>query len=297
MPVVDVNHLYKAYGGQNALADITFSLQPGERLVVAGEAGAGKTLLCRLLMGMLAPTSGSVRLFGHDALLGGRICRQRTGYLPAEASMDPQLDAAAHMRRVLSFYPRASHGRAQSLLKDLAIPPDILVQDMTPALSRRLSLALALAAQPELLILDEPFAPYPQDEPEESALLARVIEEARGERTALIVTAKHVDTPPLPLSRALLLRGGQVIADGLLERLRFPCRRVTVRGRQPDAALIDRLRAWGVRRQGEQTVFFYDGAIDALLGALLSLHPQDVAIENACADDVLALSQAEGEMA
>ena len=144
MSVVDVDRLTKSFDGRQALCAVTFSLQPGERLVVAGAPGCGRTTLCRVLMGILAPTSGSARVFGHDALLGGRICRQRTGYLPAQPRLQPELDAAEHLRQRLAYSPRASAQHAGQLLERLELPAGLCVRDMTPLQQRLLSLALAL---------------------------------------------------------------------------------------------------------------------------------------------------------
>lgn len=292
MSVVDVDRLTKSFDGRQALCAVTFSLQPGERLVVAGAPGCGRTTLCRVLMGILAPTSGSARVFGHDALLGGRICRQRTGYLPAQPRLQPELDAAEHLRQRLAYSPRASAQRAGQLLERLELPAGLCVRDMTPLQQRLLSLALALCAQPELLILDEPFPP---DAPAgANAALARVLERELDARTTLLVTAAHADTPPLPMTRALLLRAGRVTADGALERLRLPCRRVTLRGVRADDPALTALRAFGVRSLPDGISFFFDGGPDELLPALYALHPQALTVEEAGADDLLALAQ-EGE--
>lgn len=292
MSVVDVDRLTKSFDGRQALCAVTFSLQPGERLVVAGAPGCGRTTLCRVLMGILAPTSGSARVFGHDALLGGRICRQRTGYMPAQPGLDPELDAAEHVRRRLAHYPRASSQRAGQLLERLGLPAGLCARDMTPLQQRLLGLALALCAQPELLILDEPFLP---DAPAgQNAAFARALERELDARTTLLVTAAHADTPPLPMTRALLLRAGRVTADGALERLRLPCRRVTLRGVRADAPELTALRAFGVRSLPDGVSFFFDGGPDELLPALYALHPQALTVEEAGADDLLALAQ-EGE--
>ncbi len=292
MPVVEVTRLTKVLDEKKALSGVSFSLQPGERLAVAGPAGAGKTTLCRLLMGMLAPTSGSARIFGHDVLRGGRICRQLTGYMPAGAAPSPKLTAGEHLRRMLAFYPRASMGYAKALLERLELGWDLLPCDMTPAQSRRLRLALALAVQPELLILDEPFAPG--FEKAEDAFLAQALEAEMNERTTLILTCPHLDAQPLPLTRALLLRGGEVLAAGKLDRLRLPCRRVAVRGAALGDEALGKLRAFCVERSEDGVSFFYDGAADALLLALAPLHPREVTIEDARADEVLVRTQAEG---
>ena len=294
MPVVEVNRLTKVLEEKKVLSGVSFSLQPGERLAVAGPAGAGKTTLCRLLMGMLAPTSGSARIFGHDVLRGGRICRQLTGYMPAGTALSQRLTAGEHLRQMLSFYPRASMGYAKALLDRLELNADLLPCDMTHAQARRLRLALALAVQPELLILDEPFAPGFEEA--EDAFLAQALESEINERTTLILTCPHLDAPPLPLTRALLLRGGEVLAAGTLDRLRLPCRRVCISGAAPGDEALQKLRAFCVEREADGVSFFYDGAADALLLALAPLHPREVTIEHASADDVLVRSQAEGGM-
>ena len=99
---IEVQGLTKRYGHIEAVRDVCFDLEPGEIVALVGHNGAGKTTLLKLLLGLVHPTEGSIRVLGEDPAAGQFEARRRLGYLPENVSFNPALTA----RELLSFYAR-----------------------------------------------------------------------------------------------------------------------------------------------------------------------------------------------
>lgn len=163
MTVVALDHATLRIGGRNVLSDMSFDIEAGEFIGVLGPNGAGKTTLMRAILGLLAPSSGSVRVFGKTPRRGNPAI----GYLPQLRTVLPDLRVrgrdfiASSLNGELWGLPSLSaHDRAaieETLdsvgARDLAARP---LSEMSGGERQRLLLAQALIGQPKLLLLDEP---------------------------------------------------------------------------------------------------------------------------------------------
>lgn len=157
-PVIETQQLTKTYAGNNGIHDLDLLITPGEIFGYLGPNGSGKTTTIRLLLGLIRPDRGKVRLFDQPASASTRRLRARIGYAPGEASIPENMSGA----RLLRWYARLSGSRAplrDSLCKQLSLS-DKDLQKPIRALSRgtkqKLILIQALQHNPDLVILDEP---------------------------------------------------------------------------------------------------------------------------------------------
>jgi zinc transport system ATP-binding protein len=180
------------------LSDITFALERGEFLGLVGPNGSGKTTLIRLLLGLLAPTGGSVALFGRNAGLFKEW--RKVGYLPQKmASLNPHFPATVkeivalgllsgkNFPRRIAADDKRSIENAMALM-DITAIGNKLIGELSGGQQQRVLIAKALVGDPELLILDEPTTAL---DPEGRERFFAILKELNSQRTATIIMITH----------------------------------------------------------------------------------------------------------
>jgi branched-chain amino acid transport system ATP-binding protein len=228
-PILETQGLGKSFGHFAANADIDFSVAPGELRAVIGPNGAGKTTLFNLLAGTIEATSGTIVFNGRDVTRTGGARRVHLGIAKAfqTANLYPdqtvvqncRLAALAHVQgsfalQVLRRSSRleridaiAQRALARLELADLA---DVRAGDLAHGDKKRLDIAIALATEPQLLLLDEPVAGMSRDEARKTELLIRKL---ASEMTVLII--EHDMDLIMGISDSItVLHQGRVLATG-----------------------------------------------------------------------------------
>jgi heme exporter protein A len=158
-PALQLAGLTRNYGERSALSDVSLSLQQGQTLVVFGPNGAGKTTLLRILATLLRPHEGKVRVLGRPLPAEGWAVRGRIGLLGHEPLLYRELSAAENLR----FHARL-HGvgpaRVAEVLEAVGMHPRAQepVRELSRGMVQRVAVARAVLHDPELLLLDEPYA-------------------------------------------------------------------------------------------------------------------------------------------
>ena len=153
--MIRVEHLTRRFGRIKAVDDLSFSVAPGEALALWGPNGAGKTTSIRVILGLLRG-DGSITIAGNDARTQGKAARRALGYVPQELCLHDDL----RVIDALEFYGRlkgADGSRSLDVLSEvgLADHPRKRIAELSGGMKQRLALAIALLADPPLLILDE----------------------------------------------------------------------------------------------------------------------------------------------
>ena len=235
--VLSVERLSKAYGGVQAVRDVSFSVAAGEMVAIIGPNGAGKTTCFNMLNGQLSPDSGDIRL-GGSSIAGvppHRIWRLGVGRTFQVTATFGSMSVRENVQTALrSFYrENFSFGRAagaryveeaDALLERVGMRDQgeracavLAYGDL-----KRVELAVALANQPRLLLMDEPTAGMAPEE--RGALMQLVVDLARRERLAVLFTEHDMSMVFGYASRVIVLHQGEVIAEGLPEAIRNDAR-------------------------------------------------------------------------
>lgn len=224
MNLLCATHLSAGYSGQTGIADVNLCIQPGEYVAIVGPNGGGKTTLLRALLGLLTPRTGEVRLW--DVPCERFSEWQRIGYLP-QATRIPFVHFPASVRDIVAS-GRLAHLQFPKRLRAadrMAIDRALDMLDLQPIASRRIGelsggqfqracLARALAADPQLLILDEPTTALdPAFREQFYALLARL---HREHHTAILLVTHDTATVGNYATRLVYL-DHQIIFDGSFE--------------------------------------------------------------------------------
>jgi ABC-2 type transport system ATP-binding protein len=187
-PVISLRDVRKSYGDFE-LGPVDLAIEPGYVVAVVGPNGCGKSTLIRMLMNLIQPDSGEVRLFGGVYPDDEVAIKQRVGYVPERSSGHDGMSAKSLGEFVSRFYPGWDRRLYEDLVRRAQIEPDKKFGRLSRGVQRRLAFALALASGSELLLLDEPTAgvdPFARREMLED--ISRFMQD--GDRT--VVFATHV---------------------------------------------------------------------------------------------------------
>lgn len=221
-PAVEARGVGKLFGTFVAVADVDFSVAAGEVVGVLGANGAGKTTLLRMVLGLLAPTSGEVRLLGSPP---SRRARRHTGYVPQGLGLYRDLTAAQNLAFIAAAFG----------VPPAPVPPGAEqgpVGRLPLGLQRQVAFAAALQHAPRLLVLDEPtsgVAPLAR-----ARLWERIREEA-ATGTAVLVTTHYMDEAR-QADRLVLMARGRVVGRGGEADIVGDARAVVVRAAEWPAA-------------------------------------------------------------
>ncbi len=225
--ILEVARLAKSFGGVEAVRDVSFRVAPGELLAMIGPNGAGKTTCFNMLNGQLAPDTGSVRLEGREIVglpprgvwrLGvGRTFQITATFGSMTVRENVQVALASHHRRLGGWWrPAANLHRdvADRLLGRVGMQEqaDRACSVLAYGDLKRVELAVALANDPKLLLMDEPTAGMAPTE--RIGLMALAAEIVRERRIAVLFTEHDMDVVFAHADRIIVLDRGAVIAEG-----------------------------------------------------------------------------------
>lgn len=260
--IVELRSVTRTFGDITAVSDLTCAVAGGGVLGLLGHNGAGKTTTLRLISGVLAPTSGMVRVFGMDPVERGAEVRRRTGVMLARPPVDLRLTGRENLEFVARLYGLASDHAAERI-EELVVSfhlddrLDDRVDHYSDGMRQRLALARMLLADPALLLLDEPTAAL---DPMAAHGVRQLIADLAGSHARTIVISTHdlIEAAQVCDRVAVLQRGG-LVALGTPAEL---AGQVAARGMRLEIADSDRGRVADVAADLTYTVEpLEDGAV------------------------------------
>jgi ABC-2 type transport system ATP-binding protein len=223
-PLIELNAVTVRYGKLRALDELSLTARTGEIYGFLGRNGAGKTTTLRVLMGVLKPVGGEIRLFGESLQRVPVSIKRRIGYVSQEQSFYPWMSAEQLGRFVGAFYPTWDEAEYRRLLHVLDIPPRRRSAELSGGTRTKLGLALALAPRPPLLLLDEPTTGLdPVARREFNDLVVAMVAE-RGVTT--FFSSHLVDDVESIASRVGIIQAGRMRIEGKVSELTSRVRRV-----------------------------------------------------------------------
>ena len=221
IPLLEVQRISKAFAATQALADVDVSLRQGEILALLGENGAGKSTLIKILAGVHRPDSGRILFRGKD--IAETRTRPPIAFIHQDLGLVEWMTVAENICLTLG-YPRrfglvdyrAAERRARAALSLLGadIDADVRVQNLSRTEKSLVAIARALAAECEVLVLDEPTASLPADE---VARLFAALRRLRTENVGMIYVSHRLDEVFEIADRVVVLRDGQLAGERLIK--------------------------------------------------------------------------------
>jgi Cu-processing system ATP-binding protein len=216
---VEVAGVSKWYGEVHALDDVSLSVAPGEMFGLIGPNGAGKSTLFKLMLGLVEPGAGAVRV--HGVAIGGadfRAVRRRIGYLPESFVTYDNL-SGLEVLQLFADLKRVPRAACAALLArvGLGAAGGRRVRGYSKGMRQRLGFAQVLLGQPDLIFLDEPTNGL---DPQGIHDFYQILRQVQGEGATIIITSHILAEIQERVDRLLILQNGRVAAQGTLAQLR-----------------------------------------------------------------------------
>jgi lipooligosaccharide transport system ATP-binding protein len=268
--IIRTENLEKSFASLQAVAGISFSVEPGECFGLLGPNGAGKTTTIRMLYGYTPIGSGTLEVFGLDVRKEIRAIKQRIGICQQEDSLDPDLSVRDNLigyARYFSLPTKVARQRADELLAFFALEKKAgsSIRTLSGGLKRRLMLARALINNPELLILDEPTTGL---DPQSRQLLWERLASLKARGLTVLLTTHYMEEAARLCDRLVIVDHGKVLIEGRpAELVRREIGSNVLEVLEPDQAVREFLRQHGSRFEeaGERLLVHLDDGDELFL--------------------------------
>jgi ABC-2 type transport system ATP-binding protein len=288
---IETTHLRKIFGSNVAVSDLTLTVERGEVFGFLGPNGAGKTTSVKMLLGLIAPTAGEMRLLGVSAK-DHRI-RQRIGFLPEHFRFHDWLTASEFLRLHAALYRMPEtviHQRVPELLELVGLSQHAAqrLRGFSKGMLQRIGLAQALLNEPDLIILDEPTSGL---DPVGRRLVRDIIRGLKQRGATVFLNSHLLSEVEITCDRVAFIKHGQVLQISSLQTLVEGELSVQVRAHPLTPQVVAGLSRWSqnVRADGDHLMLTLPGEADlpAVNRYLVeqgvdvfSLQPQKVSLED-----------------
>lgn len=281
-PILAVSGVSKTYkGGFTALHDVDLAINKGEIFALLGPNGAGKTTLISIICGIVTPSTGTIRVAGHDAISDYKAARRLIGLIPQELSVDMFETVLATVTFSRRLFGRSGHSAyIEQVLRDLSLwdKRNARIMELSGGMKRRVLIAKALAHEPEVLFLDEPTAGV------DVALrrdMWKLVHRLRERGTTIILTTHYIEEAEEMADRVGVINKGRLLLvddkTALMQKLGK--REFDLTLVEPLDSVPAGLEAWQLSLVNDGTMLRYvfdstreDTGIPSLLRALADRH-------------------------
>ena len=221
VPILEARELSKRYGAVMAVRDISFAIGPGEILGVLGPNGAGKSTIVKMVTGLVDPTHGAVFFQGRPVAEEMTAFKQRMGYVPEQPDLYGFLTGWEYLELVATLRGLARRRfseKARAMLEGFTLysSRDVPIGSYSKGMRQRIVLIAALMHDPELLVLDEPFAGL---DVTSALVLRQVIARLAGEGKCVFFSSPVLEQADKLCTHLVVLNRGSVVARGSMEEI------------------------------------------------------------------------------
>jgi len=241
MSVIDVRDVTVRYGRNVAVDHVSFNVEQGSVYALLGRNGAGKSSLVRCIVGEQKPVSGAIALLGEDVWKHRTKLMQRVGVVAEDADAPPEMRVADIERFCARIYAQWDSAAVAERLRRFSIDPRAKFGALSKGQRKQVSLTMALASSPELVLLDDPTLGL--DVVARRSLFEEVIGELADRGITIFITTHDLAGVETIANRVGMLNGGQLALDEDIETLKSRFRRVRMTGAAPVEAA--KVRSWG----------------------------------------------------
>jgi ABC-2 type transport system ATP-binding protein len=220
--LIETQALVKRYGDKVAVNNVSLEVKAGEVFGFLGPNGAGKTTTIKMIVGLLQPTSGTVRVAGYDVQTQPLLAKAVSGYVPDTPNLYAKLTGRELLRFVGDLYSldrQRLAQRTEELLRvlDLNEAADQTIDSYSHGMQQKASLAAALMHDPKVLVLDEPTVGL---DPKSARLIKDILRQMAERGTAVFLSTHILEIAERMCDRIGIIDKGELVAVGTMQELR-----------------------------------------------------------------------------
>ncbi len=213
---VEVSHISKSFNGQSVVKDISFNIAPGEVFGMIGPNGAGKTTIIRMLLDIIKPDSGELKILDSSFSEG---IKDRIGYLPEERGLYKKLTVMDNLMYLGALKNKQSKERALELIEKIGLLShrDKIISELSKGMQQKIQIIAAIVHDPEFIILDEPFTGL---DPVNMKLVHDLILELRRRGKTILISTHMMDKVERMCDRIFMIHRGSGVLYGSIGEIK-----------------------------------------------------------------------------
>jgi ABC-2 type transport system ATP-binding protein len=219
--MIELKNVTKLYQQIVAVQDLSLTIEDGEIMGIIGHNGAGKSTALKMILGLVAPTSGQIKVMGRDMAKESTYVKQFVGYLPEESPLYENMTVTEYLTFFSELYKlprRQAAKRIGELLDSLKLPErDRLTGELSKGMKRKVTIARTLLHDPNLLILDEPNSGL---DPLTSFFIINYLKSLRRQGKTILLSAHNLFHIEHICDRVAILKNGELIVCDSMEDIR-----------------------------------------------------------------------------
>ena len=273
-PVIEVSALTRLFGRRIALDMLNLSVPRGVVFGLVGENGAGKTTLVKLLLGLLRPTAGSVRVFGLDPVAAPVEVLSPVGYLSEDRDLPGWMRVRELVDYTRAFYPGWDDAYAEELRHTFGLDLPAKIKHLSRGERAKVGLLAALAYRPELLVLDEPSSGL--DAVVRRHILGAIIRTVADEGRTVFFSSHLLDEVERVADYVAMIHKGKLVLCGRLDEIKGRHHRLTVRFDEPRERPPTVAHALGWDGSKREWTLICDGQLEEVRAGIAGLNARIV---------------------
>ena len=284
MNIIEIKDLTKYYGDVRGCENVNITIEEGEIFGFIGPNGAGKSTTIRTMLSLIYPTSGSVTIFGKDAIELGHEVREDIGYLPSEIFYYDKMKVIDLLRYSATFYDQDCEERIHYLSGVMELDLNRKIQDLSYGNKKKVGIVQGLLHSPKLIILDEPTSGL---DPLMQQKFFNLIRE-ENKKGATVFFSSHILSEVQQLcNRVAIIRDGEIVSIQDMEEMkRDNYKRVHIEGVGLNHSKFDVEGVTNLNQNDNKVSFFFKGDINQIISIVSKVKVYDISIEEPTLEEI-----------
>lgn len=284
MNTIEFNNLTKFYGDVKGCEDITFNVKQGEIFGFIGPNGAGKSTTIRTMLSLIYPTSGSITIFGKDAIEFGSEIRQDIGYLPSEVFYYDKMKVIDLLNYSASFYKKDCSAKIQELAEIMELDLNRKIQDLSYGNKKKVGIVQGLLHSPKLIILDEPTSGL--DPLMQHKFFDLIVKE--NKKGATVLFSSHILSEVQQLcNRVAIIKDGRIVKIQDVKALKEDnYKKFTIKGENLNNGKFDIKGVTQLKKSDDKVTFFFKGNVNNIVKIVSLLKLTDILVEEPTLEEI-----------